>query len=98
MDANELTVHLMGRGFNWLDTGTKDGLVEAGEFIRVIEKRQGLKIGCPEEVAFRMAYINRNQLCSIADPISGTSYGKYLQGIGTDDDIHSIPSVAAIRS
>jgi glucose-1-phosphate thymidylyltransferase len=78
LDRNELTVELMGRGFTWLDTGTKDGLVEAGEFIRVIEKRQGLKIGCPEEVALRMGFIDTDQLLSIAEPISSTSYGEYL--------------------
>ena len=89
LDHGELTIESMGRGFTWLDTGTKDGLVEAGEFIRVIEKRQGLKVGCPEEVAFRMGFIDRNQLSSIADPISSTSYGRYLHELAADDNVFS---------
>ena len=73
-----LAVEVMGRGFAWLDTGTHDSLIEAGEFVRVIEKRQGLKIGCPEEVAFRMGLIDVAQLKALAGPLMKTGYGQYL--------------------
>jgi glucose-1-phosphate thymidylyltransferase len=73
-----LSVELMGRGFAWLDTGTHDSLIEAGEFVRTIEKRQGLKVGCPEEVAFRMGFIDRAQLRRLAQPLMKTGYGQYL--------------------
>jgi glucose-1-phosphate thymidylyltransferase len=73
-----LSVEVMGRGFAWLDTGTHDSLIEAGEFVRVIEKRQGLKIGCPEEVAFRMGLIDAAQLRALAGPLMKTGYGQYL--------------------
>ncbi len=78
LDEGSLTVELMGRGFAWLDTGTHDSLMEAGEFVRVLEKRQGLKAGCPEEVAYRMGFIDRDQLLRLAEPMMKTGYGKYL--------------------
>ena len=73
-----LSVQLMGRGYGWLDTGTHDSLIEAGEFVRTIEKRQGLKIGCPEEVAFHKGWITAAQLQDLAKPFLKTDYGHYL--------------------
>jgi glucose-1-phosphate thymidylyltransferase len=71
----------MGRGFAWLDTGTHDSLIDAGDFVRVIEQRQGLKIGCPEEIAFRMGFIDRDKLRALAEPLKKTGYGRYLAKI-----------------
>jgi glucose-1-phosphate thymidylyltransferase len=76
--AGALSVELMGRGFAWLDTGTHDSLIEAGEYVRTIEKRQGMKIGCPEEVAFRQGFIDAAQLRRLAEPLMKTGYGRYL--------------------
>jgi glucose-1-phosphate thymidylyltransferase len=73
-----LAVELMGRGFAWLDTGTHDSLIEAGEFVRTLEKRQGLKAGCPEEIAYRMGFIDRDRLLALARPMMKTGYGQYL--------------------
>jgi glucose-1-phosphate thymidylyltransferase len=78
LEAGELTVSRMGRGYAWLDTGTHDSLIEAGEFVRTIEKRQGQKIGCPEEVAYHMGWIDAGQLGELAKPFLKTEYGRYL--------------------
>jgi glucose-1-phosphate thymidylyltransferase len=77
----ELEVVLMGRGIAWLDTGTHDALLAASMFIETIEKRQGLKVACPEEIAFRMGYIDAGQLQALADSIGNGSYGSYLKSI-----------------
>ncbi|WP_395006425.1 glucose-1-phosphate thymidylyltransferase RfbA [Undibacterium sp.] len=74
----QLKVELMGRGMAWLDTGTHDSLLEAGQFIATIEKRQGLKVACPEEIAFRKGYINAAQLEDLAQPLKKNEYGQYL--------------------
>ena len=68
----------MGRGYAWLDTGTHDSLIEAAEFVRTIERRQGLKIGCPEEVAFENGWIDAEALRSLAQKLAKTEYGQYL--------------------
>ena len=78
LKQKKLKVELLGRGFAWLDTGTHDSLMEAGQFIETIEKRQGLKVACLEEIAFRMKYINKTQLIKLAEPLKKNSYGQYL--------------------
>ena len=78
LKQQNLKVELLGRGFAWLDTGTHDSLMEAGQFIETIEKRQGLKVACLEEIAFRMKYIDRAQLKKLAEPLKKNSYGQYL--------------------
>ncbi|WP_456436232.1 glucose-1-phosphate thymidylyltransferase RfbA [Thermovibrio ammonificans] len=78
LERGELKVELLGRGFAWFDAGTHDSFLEAGEFVATIEKKTGLLIGCVEEVAFRNGWITREQLLSIAEPLSKTDYGKYL--------------------
>ncbi|MDR9828558.1 glucose-1-phosphate thymidylyltransferase RfbA [Vibrio sp. FNV 38] len=78
LQTGALKVEVMGRGTAWLDTGTLDDLLDAAVFIRAIEKRQGLKISCPEEVAYRMGYIDAAQLREIAQPLVKSGYGKYL--------------------
>jgi glucose-1-phosphate thymidylyltransferase len=75
---NQLNVELMGRGMAWLDTGTHESLLEAGQFIATIENRQGLKIACPEEIAYRKGYIDATQLQALAQPLSKNRYGQYL--------------------
>jgi len=75
---NNLKLELLGRGYAWLDTGTEDSLLEASNFIQTIEKRQGLKIACIEEIAFEMGYINKEQLLQLADEYKNNSYGQYL--------------------
>ncbi len=77
----KLKVALLDRGFAWLDTGTFESLHDASEFVRVIEKRQGFKIGCLEEIAYRMHFIDRNQLNLLADKFAKSGYGEYLKGI-----------------
>jgi len=79
LDEGRLQVLIMGRGLAWLDTGTPDSLLEAGQFIGTIEKRQGLKVACPEEVAWRQGWINDAQLMKLAEPLSRNSYGNYLR-------------------
>jgi len=74
----KLRVELLGRGFAWLDTGTHDSLLEAGTFVETIEKRQGLKIACVEEVAYRMGFIDTAKLESLAGPMKKNGYGQYL--------------------
>lgn len=78
LNQNNLKVQLLGRGFAWLDTGTHDSLLEAGQFIESIEKRKGLKVACLEEIAYRMKYINIEQLKKLANPLRKSEYGQYL--------------------
>lgn len=78
MEAGRLNVQIMSRGMAWLDTGTHDSLFEAGLFIQTVERRQGLKIACPEEIAYRLGYISAGQLEALAEPIRKSGYGEYL--------------------
>lgn len=78
LERGQLDVQVMGRGIAWLDTGTHEALLEAAHFIETIERRQGLKIACPEEIAYRMGYINAGELEALAAPLSKNGYGKYL--------------------
>ena len=74
----QLKIEILGRGIAWLDTGTFESLQEASAFIKTIENRQGLKVGCPEEIAWRMGWISNDQLIKIADNYAKSSYGNYL--------------------
>jgi len=78
LQQHKLKVAVLDRGFAWLDTGTFDSLSDASEYVRVIEKRQGLKIGCPEEIAYRMGFINQQQLAQLAEGLKKSGYGEYL--------------------
>jgi glucose-1-phosphate thymidylyltransferase len=78
LNAGKLNVEMMGRGYAWLDTGTHDSLLSAANFMKVIEERQGLKIACPEEIAFEMGYIDAEQLKRLAYPLEKNGYGQYL--------------------
>ena len=78
LKEGRLAVELLGRGMAWLDTGTHESLLDASNFIQVIERRQGLKIGCVEEVAYRVGFIDRDQLARLAEPLQATRYGEYL--------------------
>lgn len=81
LKQKSLAVELLGRGIAWLDTGTHESLLAASSFIETIENRQGLKVACPEEVAYRMGYIGRQQLETLAQPLLKTGYGEYLMGL-----------------
>jgi glucose-1-phosphate thymidylyltransferase len=85
LESNQLSVELMGRGYAWLDTGTHESLIEASNFIQTIEHRQGLKVCCPEEIAYRRGYINAEQLEKLANPLLKNGYGQYLQRILKED-------------
>jgi glucose-1-phosphate thymidylyltransferase len=78
LERGQLHVEQMGRGYAWLDTGTPDSLVEAAEFVGALERRQGLRIACPEEIAFNAGWIDREQLLALAGRLNKSSYGHYL--------------------
>jgi glucose-1-phosphate thymidylyltransferase len=84
LEQGTLNVEIMGRGYAWLDTGTHDSLLEAGQYIATIEKRQGLKVACPEEIAWRKNWISDAQLEKLAQPLAKNGYGQYLQRVLKD--------------
>ena len=81
LEQGRLSVEIMGRGYAWLDTGTPDSLLEAAEFVRTLEKRQGFKIACPEEIAFQANFIDGSQLERLAEGYGKGDYGKYLRDL-----------------
>jgi len=85
LEEGRLSVQIMGRGYAWLDTGTHDSLLDAGQFISTIERRQGLKVACPEEIAFRKRWISKEQLEKLAHQLSKSGYGQYLQNLASGD-------------
>jgi glucose-1-phosphate thymidylyltransferase len=87
LERGDLHVELMGRGTAWLDTGTHNSLLDAANFIRVVEERQGLKIACPEEVAYRMGYISADDLRALAAPLEKSGYGLYLNNLLNTDGV-----------
>lgn len=84
LEEEGLSVQVFSRGTAWLDTGQQDNLLEAGNFVRIVEERQGLKIACPEEIAFRMGFIDKNQLKSLAKPLLKSGYGEYLLKVASE--------------
>jgi glucose-1-phosphate thymidylyltransferase len=84
LDRGDLSVEIMGRGYAWLDTGTHDSLLEASQFIATLEKRQGLKVACPEEIAYRQKWISAEHLEKLAAPLAKNGYGQYLQRLLVD--------------
>ena len=87
LQRGDLNVEVMSRGTAWLDTGTHNSLLDAANFIRVVEERQGLKIACPEEVAYRMGYISAEDLLALAAPLEKSGYGHYLKALLDDDGV-----------
>jgi glucose-1-phosphate thymidylyltransferase len=84
LEQNKLRVAIMGRGYAWLDTGTHESMLEASQFIQTIEKRQGLKVACPEEIAYRLGWINAEELAALAHPLIKNGYGQYLLTVLTE--------------
>jgi glucose-1-phosphate thymidylyltransferase len=87
LDAGDLNVEIMGRGYAWLDTGTHNSLIDAGNYVRIIEERQGLKICCPEEIAWRKGFIDRPQLERLGGELRKSGYGDYLLGLLDEDHV-----------
>jgi glucose-1-phosphate thymidylyltransferase len=84
LERNQLKVEMMGRGYAWLDTGTHESMIEASNFIQTIERRQGLKVCCPEEIAYRLGFINAEQVEKLAQPLAKNGYGQYLLSLLKD--------------
>jgi glucose-1-phosphate thymidylyltransferase len=87
LNEGRLKVEMLGRGYAWLDTGTHDSLLEASQFVQILEKRQGVKISCIEEIAYRMGYIEKDDLLRLAEEMKSNSYGKYLIRIANEESV-----------
>jgi len=98
LEQGELDVTTLGRGYAWLDAGTHEALVQAGEFVRIVEQRQGLKLGCIEEVAYRMGFIGLHQLRVLAAKYDSSSYGAYLGNLADEFEARTAPQTASDRS
>lgn len=85
MNEHRLAVEILGRGYAWLDTGTHESLLEAGQFIATLEARQGLKVACPEEIAYRQGWIDAERLKFLADELAKSGYGEYLRRVLTEN-------------
>jgi glucose-1-phosphate thymidylyltransferase len=88
LDVGELHVARLGRGFAWFDTGTPDSMLDASEFMRTLEKRQGFRVSCPEEIAFRMQYISRDDLAQLGRECGNSDYGRYLLAIAEEEAVN----------
>jgi glucose-1-phosphate thymidylyltransferase len=88
LERNELHVEIMGRGYAWLDTGTHDSLMDAGQFVEILEQRQGVRISCPEEIAYRKGFIDRDRLLASAERYAKSGYGQYLRAIASAELLH----------
>jgi glucose-1-phosphate thymidylyltransferase len=88
LDRQQLHVEIMGRGYAWLDTGTHDSLMDAGQFVEILEQRQGVRISCPEEIAYRKGFIDRDQLLASAERYAKSGYGQYLRAIASAETGH----------
>ena len=98
LERGNLAVQTLGRGFAWLDTGTHESMLEAGQFIQTIERRQGLKIGCVEEIAYRQRYIDAEQLERLANGLGKSDYGRYLKSILTEEWVEPVGTpTSAVR-
>ena len=84
LERGQLRAQVFGRGIAWLDAGTHESLLQAGSFIQTIQERQGLMISCPEEIAYRMGYISKEQLCQLGEKLAGNSYGKYILSVASE--------------
>ena len=90
LERGKLNVAIMGRGYAWLDTGTPESLIEAGEYVRTLEKRQGFKIACPEEIAVNLGYVTPDAFCELANRYGSGAYGQYLRTLAVPQDTESV--------
>ena len=93
----QLRAEVMGRGLAWLDTGTHESLQQATNFVETIEQRQGLKVSCPEEIAYRMGYLDADELSRLAEPMKKSSYGRYLLEIVQEDLLEGRVSASPVE-